>query len=163
MSQTYRVSIGRCSSPAEPYPMSSHRSMRRRYLNYVVHAQLRDGDELPIDDHAVMLPANNRPQPIPRLRNVRRRRTHRSRTCFTALWVRLKTARQMLWMRTELAGLQRHSRYMRHIRRRCKAPRDSTCCLWHGPFVSVKRERHLRTSIRKTCSWSNRTTATSTR
>jgi len=162
-SHTYRVSIGLWWSPEEPCPMSSHRSTRRRYLIDVVHAQLRDGDELPIDDHAGMLPANNRPQPIPRLRNVGRSRTHRSKTCSTALWVRLKTARQMLWMRTELVGLQRHRRYMRHIRRQCKAPRDSTCCLRHGPFVSVKRERHLRTSIRKTCSWSNRTTATSTR
>ena len=142
--------------------MSSHRSMRRRYLIDVVHAQLRDGDELPIDDHAVMLPAKDRRQATPRMRNVRRSRTHRSKTCSTALWVRLKTARQMPWMRTDLVGLQRHSRYMRHIRRRCKAPRDSTCCLWHGPFVSVKRDRHLGTSIRKTCGWSNRTTATTT-
>ena len=160
---TYRVSLVRCSSPAKPCGMSSHRSMRRRYLIDVVHAQLRDGDELPIDDHAVILPANNRPQPIPRLRNVRRSRTDRSKTFSNALWVRLKTERQMLWMRIELVGLQRHSRYMRHIRRRCQAPRDSTCCLWHGPFVSVKHERHLRNSIRKTCSWSNRTNATSTR
>jgi len=93
--------------------MSSHRSMRRRYLIDVVHSQLRDGDELPIDDHAVMLPAKNRRQATPRLRNVRRSRTHRSKTCSTALWVRLKTARQMPCMRTELVGLQRHSRYMR--------------------------------------------------
>jgi len=31
--------------------------MRRRYLIDVVHAKLRDGDRLPINDHAVMLPA----------------------------------------------------------------------------------------------------------
>jgi len=162
-SHTYRVSKGRWSSPGEPCPISSHRFMRRRYLIDVVHAQLRDGDKLPIDDHAVMLPAKNRPQPIPRLQNVRRSRTHRSKTLSNALWVRLKTACQVLWMRTELVGLQWHCRYMRHIRHRCKTARDSTCCLWHGPFVSVKHERHVRTSIQITCSWSNRTNATSTR
>jgi len=98
--------------------MSFHRCMGRGYLIDVVNAQLRDADELPTDDHAVMLPAGNRRQPIPRLRNVRRSRSHRSKTCFTAWWVRLKTARQMLWMRTELVGLHVHSTYMRHIQRR---------------------------------------------
>jgi len=85
--------------------MSSHRSMRRRYLIDVVHTQLRDGDEQPIDGPAVMLPAKTRPQPIPRMRTVRRSRTHRSKTLSNALWVRLNTVRQVLWKRTDLVGL----------------------------------------------------------
>jgi len=70
---TYRASIGRWSSPGETCPMSFHRSMRRRYLIDVVHAQLRDGDELPIDDHAVMIPAKDRPQRVVRKRSREKR------------------------------------------------------------------------------------------
>ena len=72
-SPTYRASIGRWSSPGETCPMSFHRSMRRRYLIDVVHAQLRDGDELPIDDHAVMIPAKDRPQRVVRKRSREKR------------------------------------------------------------------------------------------